>query len=79
MYLLPNPNKYCLKKASRTHLFLVKFIAKSSNRLDIEHRVLNSPIIIPHYGFHFRLTDLTDKPDSQDSGSICKQTAYTLL
>ena len=53
-----------MRRTSRTHLFLVKFIAKSSNRIDIEHSLLNSPIIIPHYGFHFRLTDLADKPDS---------------
>ena len=37
----------------------VKFISKNSNTHEIEH---NSPIIIPRYRFHFRSTDLTDKP-----------------
>ena len=27
-----------------------------------EHSLLNSPIIIPRYGFHFRSTDLAFKP-----------------
>ena len=30
----------------------------------MEHSLLNSPIIIPHYGFHFRSTDLAEKPRS---------------
>ena len=40
---------------------LVMFFFKNSDTLEKEHRLLNSPIIIPHYGFHFRSTDLTDK------------------
>ena len=34
----------------------VKFICKNSDTLEIEHCLLNAPIIIPHYGFHFRST-----------------------
>ena len=57
----------------------VKFISKNGNTLEIEHSLPNSPIIIPCYGFHFRSTDLPDKPHSKDSASLCKQTANTLL
>ena len=32
--------------------------------LDIEPSLLNCPIIIPGYGFHFRSTDLADKHHS---------------
>ena len=42
----------------------VKFISKNSNTSQIEHSLLYSPIIIPRYGFHFRSTDLADKPHS---------------
>ena len=42
----------------------VKPISKISNKLEIEHSLLKSPIIIPRYGFHFRSTDLADKPHS---------------
>ena len=42
----------------------VKFISKNSNTLAIEHSLLNSPIVICRYGFHFRSTDLADKPNS---------------
>ena len=46
----------------------------------MERSLLNTPIIFLWYGFHFRSTDLADKPhDSYDSGSLCKQTANTLL
>ena len=40
----------------------VKFISKDSNTLEIEHSLLNSPIIIFRYMFLFRSTDLADKP-----------------
>ena len=41
------------------------FISKNSNMLEIQrHSLLNSPIIIPRYGFHLRSTDLADKPHS---------------
>ena len=49
----------------------VNLISSNSNTDEIEHNMLNS-LVIPHYGFHFRPTDLTDKPHSQDYGSICK-------
>ena len=52
----------------------VMFISKNSDTLEIEISLLNSPIIIPRYGFHFRSTDISDKPHSYDCGSICKQT-----
>ena len=35
---------------------------------EIEHRLLYSPIIIPRYGFHYRSTDLADKPIHRFSG-----------
>ena len=40
----------------------VMFISKNRVTLEIEHSLFNSPIIIPRYGFHFRSTDLADKP-----------------
>ena len=40
----------------------VMFISKNSDTLKIVYSLLNSPIIIPQYGFHFRSTDLPDKP-----------------
>ena len=56
------------------------FISKNSDRLEIaEHSLLNSPIIIPRHRFHFRSTDLTDKPHSQASVSICKHTRKMTL
>ena len=42
----------------------VKFIFNNSNMLEMEHSLCNSPIIIPCYGFHFRSTDLSNKPHS---------------
>ena len=42
----------------------VMFISKNSDTLEIENSLLNSPIIIPCYGFHFRSTDQGDKPHS---------------
>ena len=42
----------------------VKFVSNNSNTLEIEHSLLNSAIIIPRYGFHFRSTDLAVKPHS---------------
>ena len=42
----------------------VKFISKNSDTLEKAHSLLNSPIMIPPYGFHFRLIDLADKPHS---------------
>ena len=41
----------------------VKIISKNST-LEIEHSLLNFPIIIPRHGFHFRTTDLADIPHS---------------
>ena len=38
------------------------FISKNSNTLEREDSLLNSPIVIPRYGFHIRSTDLGDKP-----------------
>ena len=41
----------------------VIFISKNSDTLEIaEDSLFNSPIIICHCGFHFRSTDLADKP-----------------
>ena len=51
------------KRASRTFLFGQSLFQKIATRLK-DHSLLNSPIIIPRYGFHFRSTDLTDKPHS---------------
>ena len=46
----------------------VLFISQNSDTLEIaEHSLFNSPIIIRRCGFHFRSTDLVDKPHSQDS------------
>ena len=43
----------------------VMFIFKNSETLEIvEHSKFNSPNVIPRYGFHFRSTDLADKPNS---------------
>ena len=39
----------------------------------MKHSLLNSPIIIPLYGFHFKSTDFDDEPAFIDSRSICKQ------
>ena len=50
------------------------FISKNSVKLEIKHSLLYSPFII-RYGFHFRSTNLADKPLSKDSRPICKQTA----
>ena len=66
-------------KEHHRRFYLGKVYSKNSNTLEIEHSLLNSPIIIPRYGFHFRSTDLPNKPHSNDSGSLCKQTANTLL
>ena len=41
---------------------MVKFISKNSNILEMVHSLINSPTIIPRYGFHFRSTDIADKP-----------------
>ena len=42
----------------------VYFISKNSNTLEIEHRLSDSPVIIPRYRFNFRSTyqDLPEKP-----------------
>ena len=37
---------------------------KINKTLEIEHSQVNSPIDIPHYGFHSRSADLADKPNS---------------
>ena len=43
----------------------VMFIPKNSDILEIaEHSLFNSPIIFRRCGFHFRSTDLADKPNS---------------
>ena len=43
----------------------VMFITKNSDTLEIEEHILfNSPIIIRRCGFHFKSTDLADKPNS---------------
>ena len=56
----------------------VMFIFKNRDTIEIaEHSLLNPPIIIRCYGFHFRSTDLTDK-HLKNRGSGCKQT-WTLL
>ena len=39
----------------------VKLISKNSNTLEIDHSQLNSIIIIPCDGFHYRSTDPADK------------------
>ena len=53
----------------------VMFISEKSDTLEVaENSLFNSPIIIPCSRFHFRSTDLADKSQSYDSGSICKQT-----
>ena len=57
MVILEQQNASSFTDASIT----VKFNSKNNNMLDIEYSLLNSPIIIPCYGFHFRLTDLADK------------------
>ena len=57
------------------------FISKNSDTIEFEiaeHSLFNPPIIIRRYGFHFRSTDLANKPHSKNCGSICKQTR-TLL
>ena len=46
----------------------VKFIYKNSNKLAIEHSLLNSPIIIRYFGIYSRSTDLADKPHSKYFG-----------
>ena len=41
----------------------VMFISKNSDTLEIaEHSLFNSLIILCRCGFHFRSTDLADKP-----------------
>ena len=42
------------------------FISKKCDTLEIKlsQLIINSPIIIPRYGFRFRLTDLADKAHS---------------
>ena len=66
---------------SQTLLFWVMFISQNSDMLEkAAYSLLNYlAIIIRHCGFHFRSTDLADKPHSQDSGSICKQTWINTL
>ena len=45
--------------------FGVMFISKTSDAVEIaEHSLFDSPIIIRCFGFHFRSTDLVDKPHS---------------
>ena len=54
----------------------VKFFSKNTNMLEIEHSLLNSPIITHRYGFHLRSTGFADKPHL---GSICKQTTIFFI
>ena len=62
-------------KSATDASILVLFISKNSDTLEIaELSLFNSPIIICRFGFHFRSTDLADKPHSYDTGSFCKQT-----
>ena len=42
----------------------VIFNIKNCDTLEIAEHSLISPIVIPRYGFHFRSTDLVDKPHS---------------
>ena len=64
-----------MRRASQTHTFKLCLSLKSSDTFEIaEHSLFNYPIVIRRDGFHFRSTDLADKPYSYDSGSICKQT-----
>ena len=43
----------------------VMFISKNSDTFEIaEHSLFNSPIIICRCEFHFKSTDLSDKPQS---------------
>ena len=52
-----------MRRASRTLLIWVMFISQNSDTLEIAgHSLLNSPIVIRRFGFHFRSTDLADKP-----------------
>ena len=52
-------------KSVTDHSIWVAFISKNSVTLEIaEHSLFNSPIIIRRFGFHFRSTDLADKPYS---------------
>ena len=62
-------------KERHGRFYLVNVISKNSVKLEIKHNLLYSPFIIRRYGFHFRSTNLADKPLSKDSRSICKQTA----
>ena len=50
MVILKQQNAKSIMDAS----LWVIFISKNSNTLEIEHSLLNSPIMIPSYGFHSR-------------------------
>ena len=54
-------------------------VYKNINTLEVEHSLLNSPVTKTRRGFHFRSSDLPDKPHSKDSGSLCREIANTLL
>ena len=59
-----------MQKASQTLLFGCSLFPKNSNTLDINHCLVNSPIINPYYGLNFRSTDLAGKPPSYDPGQF---------
>ena len=52
-----------MRRASQTIIW-VMFVHENSATLERENSLLKSAIGIPCYGFHFRSTDLSDKPHS---------------
>ena len=56
-----------MRGASHTLLFGQSVFLEIAARLKLRHSLLNPPIIILLYVFHFRSTDLADKPHSSVS------------
>ena len=52
-----------MQRASQTFIW-VMFVYENSDTLERENSLLKSAIGILYYGFHFRSTDLSDKPHS---------------
>ena len=63
---------------SVTHASIwLKLISKISNTLDIEYSLLNSPVVILLYRFHFRSTDLAvTNPIHRISGQFVNKPAF---
>ena len=56
------------------------FISKFSDILEkVEQSPFNYPIVIRHYGFHFRSTDLADNPNHRIMGQFVNKSGQRLF